>query len=226
MFSVGINDADFLWQGPSSYDVDDGNWRNSLKVVKLAWWAKDVIYGLASFGGRSDLGHKRVATDQSAYTAERPLTPTDAPAIRNAEEFRGRLRKLLAAARGLGAEPLCVTQPHRLVKTIDGKLRGITFPEIGGSIGESYGNRYNGLDFDRSLQRIDAVIREECGPGRVVELAAAPFVDEDFYDGVHTTPAGSTKEGHRIAEFMRHSDVFAPLLGIGDQGQPRDQKSR
>lgn len=226
MFSVGINDADFLWHGPNIYEVDDDSWRNSLQIVKLARWAKDVIYGLASFGARSDLGHKRVSTDPSAYTAEQPLTPIDAPAIRNAEEFRGRLRKLIAAARGLGAEPLCVTQPHRLVKTIAGKLRGISFSEFGGSIGESYGNRYNGLDFDRSLQRLDAVIREECGQGRVVELATAPFADEDFYDGVHTTPSGSTKEGHRIAEFMIHSDIYAPLLGLGDHGAASDQNAK
>lgn len=210
VFFVGINDADFDRGRPSEFDTSEGDGlRESIKrlrVVQLALWAADTL-GNVMQRDPAYAGHIRTSKAPAEYTETRLADDTAQRAARNAEAFRLRLRRLLADAHAYGADVLCVTQPHRSVRTTQGAQRGLS--ESFGWNGKSY--KYGGLDYDYSLRRLNKVMLEECGANRLVDLYGAPFDDDQFYDYVHATPRGTREEGQRIAQFIATSDLMARL---------------
>lgn len=207
---MGINDAEFTREGPSTYDGGRvGNARTVLKrlhIVQRGLWIADALGNLS---GRSPnyAGHRRLPVRAADYAIAELTADTPALAARNAESFRLRVRRLLSDAREYGAEVVCVSQPHRLVRNLGGTRRGIA--QAFGWDGSEY--RYGGLDFDYSLRLLNRIMLEECGTARFVDLYHAPFGDGDFYDHIHTTPAGSRKVGRYLARFIADSDLINRL---------------
>lgn len=210
VFYIGINDAEFTRSGPNDYEDEIGAGYASpltqLRIVRLGLWVRDLLAGLR---GREPAyaGDKRVALRASDYTQARVEEDTFELAARNAARFRLRLRRMISYARNSGGDVICVTQPHRLVRSINGQRRGIA-PFFGND-----GSRpvYGGLDYDHALRLLYRVMREECGERRFVDLYSAAFEDGDFYDYVHTTPAGSRKIGLQLARFIVATDSVSRL---------------
>lgn len=220
VFSIGINDADFTSEGPAGFEnrvLGRGSALKELHVVQLLLWARDVLN--SELGARpAHVGHRRRVPDPSDYTQSALAPDTPELALRNAQAFRSRLRRLLADAREMGGQALCVTQPHRMVRTVDGKRLGLRFGPSGNGAGRAYG----GLDLDHALRLINRVMREECGEQALVDLYSAPFEDGDFYDLVHTTPSGARKIGRSLAGFIARSGLADDLAGPGEPspGEP------
>jgi lysophospholipase L1-like esterase len=128
-------------------------------------------------------------------------------------KYSGRLRNygerlviLTAAIRDFGAEPVFVTQPIGAFRSLGGSLEKLVQP---GDIA------LNPEISDQALKTIglfNDATRAVCAAQklRCIDLAAeVRFQDGDFYDPLHTTPAGS----QRVADFL-----FAALkpFGAGD----------
>jgi hypothetical protein len=125
------------------------------------------------------------------------------------------LRKLIAESRHYGADILCVTQPHRRVKVKNGKPFGIR-----NAMGGPGPLRYNGLDYDYSIRQLNAVMREECGEGGLIDLYHQQFTDGQFYDFSHTNPQGSRMIGHILADRVGKSAMMADLAGTSVSAGP------
>jgi len=117
---------------------------------------------------------------------------TELMASQNALAFRLRMEKLLSEIHALGATPLCVTQPHRFVKEIEGEIRGVE---------NVLGKDFSGIDYDFSIRKLNEVIFDLCG-SNTVDLYSHEFSNSHFYDGVHTTAKGSEEIGRVIADFI------------------------
>ncbi len=210
VFSIGINDADFTRTGPSVLEDKVAGRAGALKELQIAQvglWLRETLNGL--WGRRPvHAGQKEIARRSSDYTQVRLAADTAARAARNAEGFRLRLRRMLGYARANGAEAICVTQPHRQVRAVDGEKRGIRFAFDA----KGPGNIYGGLDYDYSLRLLYRVMREECGQSRLIDLYNADFDDGDFYDYVHTTPNGARKIGREVARSITNSELMNQLL--------------
>lgn len=109
--------------------------------------------------------------------------------------YTKRLVILAAAIQGYGAEPVFVTQPIGEFRSLGGSLEKLVQPE---DLAE------NPEISDQALKTIglfNGVTRAVCAAQklRCIDLAALlQFKDGDFYDPLHTTPAGS----QRIADFL------------------------
>jgi lysophospholipase L1-like esterase len=206
LFYIGINDADFTRSGPDDSDDREPHRLKRLEVVQLGLWVRDAVN--SALGDRpGQTGHSRVDWRTAEYPQVWLAADTPERAARNAAGFRQRLRQLLRLARARGADVLCVTQPHRMAWSVDGRRRGIA-GAFGGRAGDA---AYGGLDYDYSLQQLNRVMRDECGERRLVDLYGTNFDDGDFYDYVHMTPSGARKVGTRIAAFIAQSDVMDEL---------------
>jgi hypothetical protein len=110
----------------------------------------------------------------------------------NTLAFRSRMENLLSEIQSLGAVPLCVTQPHRFVKEIDGEVRGLE---------SVLGEGYSGIDYDYSIRKLNEVIFDLCGSS-TIDLYSHEFSNSHFYDEVHTTASGSEEIGRVITDFI------------------------
>lgn len=209
IFSIGINDAFFTRSGPGVVEsriIGRVGALEELQIAQLGLWLRETLNGL---WGRRPIhaGQKELARSPSDYTQARLVADTPDRAARNAQGFRVRLRQILGYVRASGAEAICVTQPHRMVRAIDGQKRGIGYAFHDEATGRTYG----GLDFDYSLRLLNRVMREECGASRLIDLYSADFDEADFYDYVHNTPTGAAKIGREIARSVAASEMMAHL---------------
>lgn len=204
VFSLGINDADFTRQGPAEFENEVlGAAVKKLQVVQLGLWLRDLVK--SKFGVMPiHVGHQRVEPQPSDYTQAELAKDTAERAARNAEGFRERLRRMIRHAGEMGGEVICVTQPHRFVRTANGARLGLRAEPTEQRSDTTYG----GLDYDAALRLLNQVMREECGEDRLVDMYNAEFDGEDFYDFVHTTPSGARKIGQRLARFIAASDLM------------------
>lgn len=212
IFSIGINDADFTDSRPNAFEgrILGHSVLKDLRTAQLALWLRDV---LNSRFGRSPpfAAHHRVAWPTVRYTETAIAADTPERAAKNAEAFRLRLRRMIGYAHAMGSDVLCVTQPHRFVRVINGRKAGF----------RAAGDAYGGLDFDYSLRLINARMLQECGKARLVDLYNAPFDDGDFYDFVHTTPSGARKIGDQVANFIVSSDLMKEVRDQAERGASR-----
>lgn len=108
------------------------------------------------------------------------------------EAYARRLRALAGKIKGeMKAEPVFVTQKRGDYKFVDGRLWVRTEKGAAAPSDESYRSLAH---FNRTTLRVCAELKLVC-----VDLAGGiTFEDGDFYDQLHTTPAGS----HRIGRFL------------------------
>ena len=109
------------------------------------------------------------------------------------------LGKFYAKFRIENGTPVCVTQPHRFVKNIDGNDYGI--PDVAG-VG------FSGLDYDFSIRQLNSVMLDVCGELNTIDLHSSQFESSHFYDGVHTTAEGSIYLGELLFEELKKRDFF------------------
>lgn len=113
------------------------------------------------------------------------------------EAFAGRLRALAGKIKGeMKAEPVFVSQERGDHKLVDGKLwvraeKGAAAPSD-----EAYRTLAH---FNRTTLRVCADLKLVC-----VDLAGGiAYEDGDFYDAIHTTPAGSRRIGRFLHQRLR-----------------------
>lgn len=195
---VGVNDADFTRVSSPNIGYDTQR-TDGLKGFLIRF---EIIRALLPIYRRlKQISDYAVA----AYAGHTPVNYTDADykvivmneksedlSKENAVAFRLRMEYLLSEIHALGAVPLCVTQPHRFVKEIDGEMRGVK---------NVLGEGFSGIDYDYSIRMLNEVIFDLCGPN-TVDLYSHEFSDLHFYDGVHTTALGSEEIGKVLANFI------------------------
>jgi hypothetical protein len=193
---VGINDANFLREGPTpGYDTQRGSVKSflkSLEVVRALLPIYRLLKQKSENASAAYAGHTPKLYTNDDYKVNVRNEQTEFLANQNASAFRLRMENLLSEIHALGATPLCATQPHRFVKEIDGELMGVK---------NVLGEGFSGIDYDYSLRKLNEVIFDLCG-SNTVDLYSHEFSNSDFYDGVHTTASGSEEIGRIIAEFV------------------------
>ena len=194
---VGVNDANFL--RASSPNSNDTGRRDGIKgFLKRFEIVRAILPIYSFFKQKTDnesaayAGHAPKLYTDDDYVVSIMNEQTELLSAQNALAFRSRMVSLLSEIQELGAKPLCVTQPHRFVKEIDGELRGVE---------NVLGEGFSGIDYDYSLRKLNEVIFDLCG-SNTVDLYSHEFSNSHFYDGVHTTASGSEEIGRVIAEFV------------------------
>ena len=196
LFFVGVNDANFNRAfGPKSNDInhlrprEDGLKKFEIvkRLLPIYSYIKQSMDNSAPVYAR----HKPSMYTPDSYTEVILNENTKSLSIENAKNFKVRFEKLLKYTEEIGAEPICVTQPHRFVIEKEGVRYGI--PKVF--------EEFSGLDYDYSIQKLNSIIKNLCG-ANFIDLYSHNFKDEHFYDGIHTTPIGSKLIGNMIADFL------------------------
>lgn len=156
-------------------------WRAG-EIVKGMWQAQKarVVHGGAAAQGAPWV----------AFAGEVP--PIDEALAADLAAYAARLTELAKRIRAHGAVPIFMTQPAGYYRLVDGELYGQPQPD--GSV--NVGAYFRLMAFNDQLLATCRTLNEVCfDVAREVE-----FTDGDFYDAVHTTPAGSAKIGAYVAE--------------------------
>lgn len=196
LFFVGVNDANFNRAfGANSNDINHSRKpENKFKKFEIVKRLLPIYrYINQSFDSSAPVyaRHKPSMYNLESYTEVSLRKNTKNLTTENAKKFRERFKKLLNFTKEIGAEPICVTQPHRYVITKEGIRYGI--PQVF--------EEYSGLDYDYSIQKLNSVMKSLCG-ANFIDLYNYNFKDNHFYDGIHTTPIGSKIIGNEIADFL------------------------
>tara|TARA_B100000989_G_scaffold297916_1_gene285250 strand:- start:20842 stop:21924 length:1083 start_codon:yes stop_codon:yes gene_type:complete len=196
---IGINDADFTRTTPVlGYDILDkksikGFLKQSQLVQKLLPIYRHYRYKQLNKERSSAFqGHKQAQFNLNDYIETDLHKDTIYLSEINSLSFKNRLEILLNYIDEMGASPICVTQPHRYVKNINGVLKGI--PNI-------LGEEFSGIDYDYSIKEINSIIFQLCSIN-TLDLYNKDLSDDLFYDGIHTTPLGSREIGNAMATFI------------------------
>ena len=202
---IGVNDADFqIMNTPvTGFDVRGNHgmrgWLEKFELFNrlrpLLRYLKTQLSPQASY---ADHAPRSFAPDN--YRVQALHDKTKELVHANTRAFQERFERLLARVKDIGATPICVSQPHRYARQINGKRYGV----------ESVGDGMSGLDYDYSLRALNRVMSELCG-AFFLDLYNEDFRPEHFYDGVHTTAAGSVFIGNRMADFIIKNKLTARL---------------
>lgn len=193
---VGVNDANFLRPSLPNIGFDteskDGV-KGFLKRFEIIRAILPIYHLLKQQSDNAVYArHTPQLYTNDDYIVNVMNKQTELLSTQNALAFRSRMESLLSKIQGLDAKLLCVTQPHRFVKKIDGEFRGVE---------NVLGEGFSGIDYDYSLRKLNEVIFDLCGSS-TVDLYSHEFSNSHFYDGVHTTASGSEEIGSVIAEFI------------------------
>ena len=195
---IGINDTNIL-RPEAPIDGFDLNTNNSikswLKQFRTVQYLRPIfnIISKSSKGNNAPYnGHFPKKYTENDYTVSTLNESTPTLTAVKLEHFRRNLSTMLNYIREMDATAICISQPHRTVSTIGGKLRGIE---------NTFGAEFSGLDVDYVLQSINHVLEMSCGEN-YLNLYDEVFQSEHFYDGVHTTNIGSEYIGNLIADFF------------------------
>lgn len=196
---VGVNDANFLRASSPNTGFDtekhiDGikEFLKSFEIVSRLLPIYRFLRQQSDNASAAYAGHTPKPYTNDDYIVNVMNEQTELLSNQNALAFRLRMESLLSEIQELGAEPLCVTQPHRFVKEIDGEVRGVR---------NVSGEGFSGIDYDYSLRKLNEVIFDLCGSS-TIDLYNHEFSKSHFYDGVHTTASGSEEIGRVIADFI------------------------
>lgn len=196
---VGVNDANFQRvKSPNpGFDNNRGSGVAFLKNFELIR-ALLPIYRLLrqlhenGSAAYAYVGHEPRQYNDDDYTVNVMNEQTDFLSEQNSLAFRSRMKSLLEQIYALGATPLCVTQPHRLVMEKEGVIYGVP---------NALGEGFSGIDYDYSIRKLNDVIFDLCGEN-TLDLYNHKFSNSHFYDAVHTTATGSKEIGEIMADFL------------------------
>ena len=195
---IGVNDADFF-RSTSPRPGFDTRQRDGLKsFIKSFELVKGLLPIWRLLRQSSDnasaayAGHVPRQYTHDDFTVNVMNEQTIFLAEQNALAFRSRMQSILDEIYAIDATPLCVTQPHRYVMEKKGVMYGVA---------NILGDGFSGIDYDYSIRELNDVMFNLCGKN-TVDLYNHEFSNSHFYDGTHTTAAGSTEIGKIIAEFI------------------------
>ena len=204
---VGVNDADFLRaKSPNTgFDTERTagfkSFLKSFEIVKALLPIYRLFLNLSDKGSAAYDRHNPIPYTDNDYTVNEMNEQTESLAEKNALAFRSKMGILLNEIHSMGATPLCVTQPHRYVIEKEGSI--LSIPNV-------LDDGFSGIDYDYSIQKLNDVIFDLCKTN-TVDLYNHKFYNSHFYDGVHTTAAGSEEIGKIISEFIiRESNRLKP----------------
>lgn len=198
IFYIGLNDANFLTKEQNSFDKIDHKtvhgFLKQFRVIQSLFRAKDLLKEIFFIQSEAYAGHIQKSYLREDYTVSKVNPASEMLADIHAKKFRVRLKKLIEFSSSYNAKHICITQPHKYTQSIEGKLYGI--PNV-------FGNKFSGLDFDLSLQKINRIILEECDQASTIDLYNAEMPNNFFYDGIHLIPEGNRYIGSYISkEFL------------------------
>lgn len=207
---IGLNDVALDTNAPSlRRDDERRDYTGLLTRLSAYVAASSAVHHLYSqlrgwwHARQAGLAHGTIAGQQEVtWQPAKPLSPAQLDYIRaQTVGYRGRLEQLNGLIHAFGARPIYVTQVR-----IDGR-------EVDGTWQES-GPR--GALYVATLQALNRELLGFCREkGEIcIDLAGKLVVPTDeFYDVMHTTPAGSA----RIAQFL--ANELAPIL-CGHPAEP------
>ena len=199
LFYVGIND---------SHRPDEDA---TGEVPGLTIRSRSALYGLAVHL-RGMYRARYVYKITPGAIDPRHATWTEAPKLANAERaiarrlesYERRLRLLIERTKDYGGVPIVVTQQTGRYRFRNGTLLGLDT-----DVGSINGQKINGVDSYRILKRFNERALDVCRSANCipVDLATELVLEgDDFYDFIHTTPAGSAKIGHYL--YSRLNDLL------------------
>lgn len=203
---VGINDVALGDAGETRYDAmaSPDPWRRMGQYVRnhsvfYHWYRQARGVAMAR---DARVVHGAMPTRDAVWrpVADVPARADMARALGPAlDAYRRRLRTLAERVRAFGAEPVFVTQAYGNFRVVDGRLFRLEPPDRSPAAAADF----VALDlYNEATLAVCAELRLACA-----DLARGiRFRDGDFYDSIHTTPAGS---GH-IAAYLYDvlKDVF------------------
>lgn len=210
---IGINDAGIRLTRNSGFDMfeRDGEsriWatlREKSALFELLTLIRDLLVGR---GVNSAYARHAIRPPSvSDYLAATSTEGIDALIQVNSEAFSNRLQTILSEIERLGAKPICVSQPHLFVLKKGemwlGTLNVFTYQ----------GRSFNGLDYGKSLDSLNEVMKKRCKQARgfYVDVASKPFAATDFYDAAHLTPVGARKLGKYLFDEMESQGIVGML---------------
>jgi lysophospholipase L1-like esterase len=189
LFYVGINDTQL---GGGAVDaLQHASKVKWFRQHSALWRMGTKVAGMIT-ARRARLNHQRVDYAGTQWT-DKPANPDWQPrdGASSIAAYQERLRRLAAAAHGMGAVPVFVTQTRGDFKVVDGKVLGMV--EDGA---------LNGVDHYRQLALFNRATRQVCSDEGLLCLDLArdvTFEAGDFYDYLHNTPKGAEKIGRWLA---------------------------
>ena len=195
---VGINDVNFIRAATPNYGFDINNRKGlktflkNLEIVRVLLPIYRFIWQKIIKPSEPHVGHAPKLYLENDYTITNMNEKTVLLSEKNALAFKTKMITILKEVSSLNAIPICVTQPHRYTTIKDSQMYGI--PNV-------LGDKFSGIDYDFSIRQLNAVLFELCGD-RIIDLYSHNFSDHHFYDGAHTTSAGSQEIGEIISKFI------------------------
>lgn len=203
LFYVGLNDF-YKDEGSEFDEIDRDTLVTVIKEHSALWHLLRTVKGTYEALLKLKLGHNKVDFAKMQWTRE-PLQNNYAFMSPRLDAYAQRLRILVARTRGLGSEPIFVTQPSRFFRRTASGVQGLE------DVIPTYdGRRVNGVDFYHMMNQFNQVMQTVCNEEHVlfIDLAADPgWDDADFYDYVHMSPKGARKVG--ICLFEKLENVIA-----------------
>ena len=198
LYYIGVND--FLVRAANDDLIAAPSLLTTLRHSSALYAAAVKARGLYRARVSAGLGHTRIDFSQVAWTRQ-PTLANPAPVLQPFEQqYRERLRLLMARTNALGAKPICVTQASRYYRDEGTDVVGVAQPIL---FGDAW---VNGVDFFRIMIALDQALFDECRAAGGVTLDAArqvSWTDADFYDFLHNTPAGARKLGEYLQAGLR-----------------------
>lgn len=164
-----------------------------------------TVYGMYQAGVVAKLRHRGVKFDALDWTPVPNLQDHEALIHGRRRAYRERLLTLGQKVAQEGSGLICVTQPSRAYKKVNGSLVGVT------PLGEYTGMAINGVDYYNMIQLFNRTTLQTCKElgGLTIDLAnEVEWDDGDFYDFSHSTPRGAEKIGRHL--YTRLSAYGAP----------------
>ena len=163
LLNIGINDVNS--DGPNVGFDQNGTgtvkgFLKSLSIVRMIF----PLYRFIRDGWTNRrlpyAGHRPTKPRDADYTVLDLNDQTQVKSKAYVEAFKNRLQSLLASISKMGASPICVTQPHRFIKNIEGVSRGI--PII---------DEFSGLDYDYSIKKLNEAMMNLCGKKNTIAVS-------------------------------------------------------
>lgn len=206
---VGVNDVNFERLDKSNLGFDfntTNNFKGWLKQLEIVNYLLPVYryYILQSDDMRPAYSrHNFKPYNSNDYIVSSLNELTKSLSNQNAFAFRKRFEKLLEKISDIDAVPICVSQPHRYIREINGIVYGIK---------DVLGPGFSGIDYDYSIREINSIMSDLCGR-LFLDLYNYEFSNDHFYDGIHTTEIGSILVGNLISDFIINNKLHLSLKG-------------
>jgi lysophospholipase L1-like esterase len=225
LFYLGIND--FYISADNRYDSDLAKrslskLANKSAIVSAFRVAREALRGTSADDAVDRRpGHSFGGIDASTYVAERKLASCCAdPTVVEAVAALGeRVAVLARLARDFGAEPIFVTQRSALWYARDGKVFGAPALQYGHpSILKNLGTITGADRHDLEAYQAEAIMAAcRAADATCIDLfAEIEFdIEQDFYDDLHTTPAGAERIARFLARKLKQRLLAKQAVGNG-----------